>query len=76
MTSGGCQEPGATVVATRDQKRFTTTTNANGGYSFPDLPDGKSHLHVEMTCLASDNRDIVISKTSELISIRVTLDCS
>ena len=40
VKSAGLPVPGATVTATQGDKKFVTTTDENGRYSFPDLTDG------------------------------------
>ena len=37
---GGLPVPGATVTATQGSKKFVAVSDAQGRYSFPDLPDG------------------------------------
>lgn len=48
VTFGGLPVPGATVTATQGDKKFTTVTNPQGAYSFPDLPDGMWTIEVQM----------------------------
>ena len=48
VTFGGLPVPGATVTATQDGKKFTTVTDQQGAYSFPDLPDGMWKIQVDM----------------------------
>ena len=40
VLSGGLPIPGATVTATLGDKKLVTTTDAQGAYSFHDLPTG------------------------------------
>lgn len=60
VTFGGLPLPGATVTATQASKRFITTTDAQGIYSFPDLQDGPCTVEVEMTGFSMIKRDVVI----------------
>src|SRR5581483_9080677 len=48
VTFGGLPVPGATVTATQGNKKFTTVTNPDGAYSFPDLSDGPWSIQVDM----------------------------
>jgi hypothetical protein len=48
VTFGGLPVPGATVTATQDGKKFTTVTDPQGAYSFPDLADGMWNIQVDM----------------------------
>jgi trimeric autotransporter adhesin len=48
VTFGGLPVPGATVIATRGEKKFTTVTDAQGKYAFPDLADGTWTIQVQM----------------------------
>ncbi len=46
--SGGQAIPGATVTATAGGKTYTTTTGADGHYTFLGVPDGKGTIQVQM----------------------------
>lgn len=48
VMSSGLPVPGATVTATSGDKKFVTTTDENGTYSFPQLADGVWTVTVEM----------------------------
>src|ERR1039457_2774960 len=48
VKSGGLFIPGATVTATKGDKKLFTTTDENGRYSFADLADGTWLIEVEM----------------------------
>jgi hypothetical protein len=62
---GGLPLPGATVTATpasnQGDKKFVATTNFDGNYSFPDLPDGDWHIEIEMLCFEPVKRDVTIA---------------
>jgi hypothetical protein len=45
---GGVPVPGATVTVIQGDKMLVTITDPMGVYSFPDLPDGKWPLEIEM----------------------------
>src|SRR5262245_35009526 len=48
VTVGGVPSPGATIVATQNDRQLTTVTDADGIYRFADLPDGNWTLRIEM----------------------------
>src|ERR1700693_3758027 len=48
VKSGTQPVPGATVTATKDDKKVVTTTDDRGFYSFPDLADGVWAVGVDM----------------------------
>ncbi len=45
---GGLPVPGATVTATKSDKKITTVTGVDGSYTFADLADGEWAIRVEM----------------------------
>ncbi len=53
--------PGATVTATLGDKTVSTTTDADGNYSFPDLADGSWNMEVEMQLFAKEKREVGVS---------------
>jgi hypothetical protein len=48
VTFAGVPVPGATVTATQGDKKFVAVTNEMGAYTFPDLPEGKWTIEVDM----------------------------
>ena len=60
VTFGGLPVPGATVKATQGTRQFSTTTDQDGFYSFPDLTDGAWTIEVEMTGFASLKQEVEI----------------
>ncbi len=60
VTFGGLPVPGATVKATQGTRQFSTTTDQEGLYSFPDLTDGAWTIEVEMTGFASLKQEVAI----------------
>jgi trimeric autotransporter adhesin len=52
VTFGGLPVPGATVTATQAGKKYSTVTDAQGKYQFPDLPDGMWTIEVDMSGFA------------------------
>jgi len=61
VTFGRLPVPGATVKATQGTKQFSTTTDQDGLYSFPDLTDGAWTIEVEMTGFASLKQEVEIA---------------
>ncbi len=60
--------PGATVTATQGETKFTTTTDLQGTYFFPDLTDGTWAIEVEMLGFHPIRREIRIGQErSELV---------
>jgi hypothetical protein len=60
VTFGGFPVPGATVTASQAQKTFTTVTDIQGLYSFPDLTEGTWTMHVAMLGFAAVKQDVVV----------------
>ena len=58
---GGLPVPGATVTATQGSKKFVAVSDAQGNYSFPDLPDGAWKVEVEMSCFATIQQDVAVT---------------
>lgn len=58
---GGLPVPGATVTATQGERKFITTTNQEGFYSFPDLTDGKWTIEIEMLGFVTIKQDVAIA---------------
>jgi trimeric autotransporter adhesin len=61
VQSGGSPIPGATVTAIRGDKKFVTTTDDQGAYSFADLPDGIWTVQVESMGFATQSREVGIA---------------
>lgn len=58
VTFGGFPVPGATVTVSRDGQSFSTTTDVQGNYSFPNLADGTWTIDVHMLCFAEVKQQI------------------
>ena len=56
----GLGVPGAVVTASRDDLRITTSTDANGMYSFLDVLEGSWKVRVEMQAFSSMLQEIII----------------
>lgn len=57
---GGLPLPGATVTASRGDKKVVTSTDAQGAYSL-DLTDGTWTIQVEMQCFAPLQREVTVA---------------
>ncbi len=57
---GGLPVPGATVTAAQAGKSYTTITDPQGVYSFPDLPNGVWTIQVEMLGFAPVRQQVTI----------------
>ncbi len=61
---GGQPVSGASVTAAQGDKRFTTITDLNGTYLFPDLADGTWNFTVDMLCFVTQKRDLAVAPTA------------
>ena len=61
VKSGGLPIPGATVTATQGDKKHVTTTDEQGAYSFPDLPDGVWTIQIDMLGFATFTHDVGVA---------------
>src|SRR3954447_2576565 len=61
VKSGGLPIPGATVTASQGDKKHVTTTDEQGAYSFPDLPDGVWNVQVEMLGFAKTTNEVGVA---------------
>ena len=64
VTFNGLPVPGATIVATQGANKFTTISDQQGNYSFPDLPDGKWKIQVEMSFFTTASQDITLATST------------
>ena len=60
VKSAGLPVPGVTVTMTQGEKKFTTTTDEQGAYAFPNLADGVWRLDIEMFGFEKITREIGI----------------
>ncbi len=60
VTFSGLPVPGATITITQSDKKFIAITDPQGFYSFPDVPDGKWALEIEMAGFATVQQEVVI----------------
>ncbi len=61
IKSGGLPVPGASVTATKGDKKLATTTDENGRYAFADLADGAWMIEVEMLGFAKLSNEVGIA---------------
>ncbi len=61
VKSKGLPVPGATITATQGDAKQITTTDDQGGYAFPNLPDGIWSVQVEMLGFQKTSRDIGVA---------------
>ncbi len=65
VTLAGRAVPGATITLSRGDQRFVTTTDAQGIYQLPDVPDGVWTAVVEMRGFAPSTREITVASGAE-----------
>ncbi len=56
--------PGATVTATRGEKKVSTVTDQGGVYDFQDLADGPWKIKIEMQCFTAIEEDVTVGTQS------------
>jgi hypothetical protein len=66
VTFNGLPVPGATVTASQSEKRFTTVTDIQGLYLFPDLTDGTWTMQVGMLGFAVVQQGVVVGQNALL----------
>src|ERR1035441_8171812 len=60
VKSAGLPLPGITVTAIKGDKKVVTTTDEQGIYSFPDLPDGVWTIELDMLGFAKTTKEVGI----------------
>jgi hypothetical protein len=73
VKSGGIPVPGATVTVTQGDKKLVTTTDDQGGYSFPNLGEGVWVLQIEMLGFGTLTREIGIAPDAPVPSWNLQL---
>jgi trimeric autotransporter adhesin len=63
---GGLPVPGATITATQGDKKLSAVTDADGNYSFADLPDGMWTLEIQMQGFEPLKQDVNVSGDAPL----------
>src|SRR5262245_59089335 len=64
----GVPVPGATVTATQGDKKVVTSTDPQGAYRLPDLPDGVWTVRVEMPGFTPVTREITVAADSPAVT--------
>jgi trimeric autotransporter adhesin len=64
VKSGGMPIPGATVTATKGDKKVATTTDDQGTYTFANLEDGVWNVQVEMLGFAKTANEIGVAPSA------------
>ena len=57
----GIPIPGATVIVSQGAKRFTTVTDEQGLYEFPDLADGTWKIEIQMRGFETLKGDVTVA---------------
>jgi trimeric autotransporter adhesin len=63
---GGLPMPGATVTASQGDKKLVTVSDAQGVYSFPDLPEGVWTIEVEMLCFVPVKQEVTVGSEAAI----------
>ena len=64
MTFNGLPVPGATIIATQNDKKIVVASDAEGRYRLTGLGDGPYAVRVEMLGFAALTRDLVADEQS------------
>ncbi len=64
VTFHGLPVPGAVVTAAQGERKIVTSTDEDGTYSFPDLPDGMWTIEVKMTGFAPASREVGVAPSA------------
>ena len=73
VTFNGLPVPGATVTVTQGKSVSTTVTDAQGSYSFPDLPDGDWTVQIEMTGFATVRQTVTVNPNAPALQSALQL---
>ncbi len=65
VTYNGLAVPGAVIRATNGAQTFSTVSDQQGNYSFPDLPNGSWKIEVEMSFFSTLEQTITVAANSE-----------
>ncbi|HEY6357007.1 MAG TPA: carboxypeptidase regulatory-like domain-containing protein, partial [Vicinamibacterales bacterium] len=69
----GAPVPGATVTATRDDRRLTTTSDGDGAFHFTALDDGVWTIRVELRGFVPTSLDITIPPVGPALVVTLTM---
>ena len=61
VTFGGLPLPGATITATRGEKKLTAISDESGQYRFDDLADGSWKIEVSLQCFATMSAEVAMT---------------
>src|ERR1700739_2036808 len=61
VSSGGLPIPGATVSVVQGNKEFSTITDRQGRYYFPELTDGTWTIQIQMTGFLGIKQDVIVT---------------
>ncbi len=70
---GGLPIPGATVTASRGEKKLAALTDQQGAYSFADLQDGIWTIQVEMLCFSPIKQDVNVATGAPALEFELKL---
>lgn len=70
---GDAPLPGASITVTQGGKKFTTVTDEEGNYSFPDLADGAWKVDVEMSGFVKIDQEITVAPSMPVIRLDMKL---
>ena len=73
VTFGGLPLPGATVTAAQGTKTETAVSDANGGFEFDDLADGKWTIDIQMQCFAPVHAEVTVAPNLPAATYELTL---
>jgi hypothetical protein len=61
VTFNGLPVPGATITVTQGTKKFSTVSDTDGSYAFPDLADGPWKISIEMPLFSPIHQSLTIA---------------
>jgi hypothetical protein len=70
---GGVPIPGATVTVSQGAQQFSTVTDEQGLYAFPDLADGSWKIEVQMRGFATLKSDVTVAPNAPQGKFELTL---
>ena len=73
VKSNGLPIPGATVTATKGDKKLATTTDEQGAYTFPDMEDGAWTITVEMLGFDKISREVTVAPSGPSLDLDLRL---
>ena len=73
VTFGGFPVPGVTITATQGSRKFTTTSDQGGIYSFADLADGTWKIQIEMQLFTPVQAEVTIAPAAPAGKFELTL---